>query len=123
MHNCLSYRVVFSCVILPGVMCQGRGQVPEAMSAYTNALLLDPLFVPCKVRISALLSKMNSNALPVARSILSDALRLEPTNQLAWYYLGIIHRNDGRMADAVDCFQAASMLEESDPIENFSSIL
>ncbi|KAL3603649.1 hypothetical protein D5086_004508 [Populus alba] len=65
----------------------------------------------------------DSNALPVARSILSDALKIEPTNRMAWYYLGIIHRVDGRIADAADCFQAASMLEESDPIENFSSIL
>jgi cytochrome c-type biogenesis protein CcmH/NrfG len=112
-----------SCVILPGVMLQGRGQVEEAMSAYINALLLDPSFVRCKILIGALLSKRDSNALPVARSILSDALKIEPTNRMAWYYLGIIHRVDGRIADAADCFQAASMLEESDPIENFSSIL
>lgn len=106
-----------------GVMLQGRGQVEEAMSAYINALLVDPSFVRCKILIGALLSKRDSNALPVARSILSDALKIEPTNRMAWYYLGIIHRVDGRIADAADCFQAASMLEESDPIENFSSIL
>lgn len=106
-----------------GVMLQGRGQVEEAMSSYINALLLDPSYVRCKILIGALLSKRDSNALPVARSILSDALKIEPTNRMAWYYLGIIHRVDGRIADAADCFQAASMLEESDPIENFSSIL
>ncbi|KAJ6953068.1 hypothetical protein NC652_004912 [Populus alba x Populus x berolinensis] len=83
----------------------------------------DPSYVRCKILIGALLSKRDSNALPVARSILSDALKIEPTNRMAWYYLGIIHRVDGRIADAADCFQAASMLEESDPIENFSSIL
>ncbi|CAK7346624.1 unnamed protein product [Dovyalis caffra] len=106
-----------------GVMLQGRGQVDEAMSAYINALLVDPSFVPCKILIGAMLSKRDSNALPAARSILSDALRIEPTNRMAWHYLGIIHRVDGRIADAVDCFQASCMLEESDPIENFSSIL
>lgn len=106
-----------------GVMLQGRGKVEEAMSSYINALLLDPSYVRCKILIGALLSKRDSNALPVARSILSDALKIEPTNRMAWYYLGIIHRVDGRIADAADCFQAASMLEESDPIENFSSIL
>ncbi|KAJ6405596.1 hypothetical protein OIU84_013541 [Salix udensis] len=106
-----------------GVMLQGRGQAEEAMSAYITALLVDPSFVPCKILIGALLSKRDSNALPVARSILSDALKIEPTSRMAWYYLGIIHRVDGRIADAADCFQAASMLEEFDPIENFSSIL
>jgi tetratricopeptide (TPR) repeat protein len=73
--------------------------------------------------ISALLSKIGSKALPVARSLLSDALRIDPTNRMAWYYLGMVHRDDGRIADAADCFQAASMLEESDPIESFVYIL
>lgn len=61
--------------------------------------------------------------MPVARSLLSDALRIDPTNRMAWYYLGMVHRDDGRKADAADCFQAASMLEESEPIESFDSIL
>ncbi|KAF2302233.1 hypothetical protein GH714_033824 [Hevea brasiliensis] len=106
---------------LRSVMHEGRGNVQEAMCSYANALLLEPSFVPCKILIGALLSKMGS-ALPVARSILSDALRIEPTNRMAWYYLGMVHKDDGRMADATDCFLAASMLEESDPIESFSSI-
>ena len=93
------------------------------MAAYINALLLDPGYVPCKILIGALLLKMGSKAFPVVRSLLSDALRIEPTNRMAWYYLGMAHRDDGRIADATDCFQAASILEESDPIESFSSIL
>lgn len=106
-----------------GMMFEGQGQVYEALAAYINALLLEPTYVPCKVLVGSLLSKMGPNSLPVARSILSDALRLDPTNRKAWYYLGMVHRDDGRIADATDCFQAASMLEESDPIESFSSLL
>ncbi|XP_065851106.1 protein NPG1 [Euphorbia lathyris] len=105
-----------------GVMSEGREQLQEAMCHYVNALLLDPSHVPCKIVIGSLLPKMGSNSLPVARSILSDALRIEPTNRMAWYYLGMVHKEDGRMADAADCFLAASMLEESDPVENFSSV-
>ncbi|KAJ9147118.1 hypothetical protein P3X46_029316 [Hevea brasiliensis] len=105
-----------------GFMHQGRGEVQDAMCSYINAFLLEPSYVPCKILIGALLSKMGSDALPVARSMLSDALRIEPTNRMAWYYLGMVHRDDGRMADATDCFLAASMLEESDPIESFRSI-
>ncbi|GAU31681.1 hypothetical protein TSUD_222850 [Trifolium subterraneum] len=66
---------------------------------------------------------MGSKALATARSMLSDALRIEPTNRMAWYYLGLVHKNDGRMVDAADCFQAASMLEEFDPIESFNTVL
>ena len=104
-------------------MLEGKGQVKEALAVYSNALLLDPDYVPCKILLGGFLSKMGSNALPVAKSLLSDALRIEPTNRKAWHYLGMVHRNDGRHADAAECFQAASMLEESDPIESLSSIL
>ncbi|RVW17244.1 Protein NPG1 [Vitis vinifera] len=106
-----------------GVKFEGHGQIQEALAAYINALLLDPGYVPCKILIGALLLKMGSKAFPVVRSLLSDALRIEPTNRMAWYYLGMAHRDDGRIADATDCFQAASILEESNPIESFSSIL
>lgn len=106
-----------------GVMCQRRGQTNEALAAYVNALLFEPSYVPCKILLGALLSKMGSKMLPAVRTLLSDALRIEPTNRVAWYHLALVHRDDGRLADAADCFQAATMLEESDPIESFSSIL
>jgi len=104
-------------------MLEGKGHVKEALAAYSNAFLLDPDYAPCKILVGALLSKKEAKALPVAKSLLSDALRIEPTNRKAWHYLGMVHRNDGRHADAAECFQAASMLEESDPIESFSFIL
>ncbi|CAN6701642.1 unnamed protein product [Malus baccata var. baccata] len=106
-----------------GVIFEGQGQIQEALATYIDCLLLEPCYVPCKILIAALLSKMGSTALPVARSLLSDALRIDPSNRKAWYYLGMIHRDDGRIGDAIDCFQAASMLEESDPVESFSSVL
>lgn len=105
-----------------GVMLEGRGQTQEALGSYIGAFLVDPYYVPGKILIGSMMSKMGSDALPVARSLLSDALRIDPTNRKAWYYLGMVHRDDGRIADATDCFQAASMLEESDPIESFSSL-
>lgn len=106
-----------------GLMYEGRGQTVEALAAHVNAFLLEPNYVPCKILLGDMLSKMSSAASPVARSLLSDALRIEPTSRMAWYHLGMVHRDDGRIADAADCFQAACMLEESDPIESFSSIL
>lgn len=106
-----------------GVMCERRGQINEALAAFVNALMLEPSYVPSKILIGAVLFKMGSKMLPVARTLLSDALRIEPTNRMAWYHLALVHRDDGRIADAADCFQAASMLEESDPIESFTSVL
>ncbi|GAB2294284.1 Protein npg1 [Dionaea muscipula] len=104
-----------------GLMYEGRGQEKLAAVAYMNAILFEPDNVPCKILLGSLLSKISSKALPVARGLLSDALRVEPTNRKAWYWLGMVHRDDGRIADATECFQAAAMLEESDPVESFSS--
>lgn len=105
-----------------GIIHEGQGDSENAMAAYVSALLLDPEYVPCKILIGSIMAKVTPKGLPVARSLLSDALRIEPTNRMAWYYLGLVHRDDGRLADAMDCFQAASMLEESNPIESFGSV-
>ncbi|KAI4314570.1 hypothetical protein L6164_027463 [Bauhinia variegata] len=106
-----------------GIMAEGRGQYHEAVAAYINAALVEPSYVPSRNSLGALLLQTGSQALPVARSLLCDALRIDPTNRLAWYHLGRVHKDDGRIGDAADCFQAASMLEESDPIEGFSTLL
>lgn len=108
---------------LTGVMHEKCGDSKKASGALINALIVDPSHVPCKILLGSLLAGRGSGALPVARTLLSDALRLEPTNRKAWYHLGMIHKSGGRIVDAADCLQAASMLEESDPIESFSSIL
>ncbi|KAJ1431152.1 Tetratricopeptide-like helical domain superfamily [Sesbania bispinosa] len=105
------------------VFCLKDGQSQEALNAAINSVLIEPNYVPSKILMGALVQKIEPKALPAARSMLSDALRVEPTNRKAWYYLGLVHKQDGRMADAADCFQAAYMLEESDPIESFSAIL
>ena len=88
-------------------------KIQDALAAYFNALSMEVEHVPSKVSIGALLSKQGPKFLPVARCFLSDALRLEPTNRMAWFFLGEVHKQDGRLADAADCFQAASMLEDS----------
>ncbi|XP_062197916.1 protein NPG1-like [Phragmites australis] len=105
-----------------GYMHQAREQTKDALAAYVNAFSTELEHVPSKVAIGALLSKQGLRYLPAARCFLSDALRVEPTNRMAWLYLGKVHKSDGRIADAADCFQAAVMLEESDPVESFSSL-
>ncbi|XP_039119235.1 protein NPG1-like [Dioscorea cayenensis subsp. rotundata] len=107
---------------MEGIMHEARGDTSQALSTFSDAVLVDPSHVPSKVSMGVLLWRTGSKSLSAARAFLSDALRLERTNRLAWYYLGMVHKDEGRLLDATDCFQAASMLEESDPIESFSSI-
>lgn len=105
-----------------GSMHEALNQTNLAMAAYSNGLQIDHNDASCKVAIAALLLNSGSKSLVTARSFLSDALRIEPTNRLAWYYMGMVHKHDGRLNDAADCFQAASMLEQSEPVESFSSL-
>ncbi|WVZ90781.1 hypothetical protein U9M48_037048 [Paspalum notatum var. saurae] len=105
-----------------GNIYEMQEKIQDALAAYFNALSTEVEHVPSKVSIGALLSKQGPKFHPVARCFLSDALRLEPTNRMAWFYLGKVHKHDGRLADAADCFQAASMLEDSDPVESFRSL-
>uniref|UniRef100_A0A7N0U9Z1 Tetratricopeptide repeat protein 7A n=3 Tax=Kalanchoe fedtschenkoi TaxID=63787 RepID=A0A7N0U9Z1_KALFE len=106
-----------------GCVLEKRDRVYEALIAYMNVLALEPNHVLTKVALGGLLSKMGPKVLPTARSLLADALRIEPTNRMAWFYLGVAHKREGQVADAADCFQAASMLDETNPVESFSSIL
>eukprot|EP00268_Persea_americana_P050990 TRINITY_DN5600_c0_g1_i3.p1 TRINITY_DN5600_c0_g1~~TRINITY_DN5600_c0_g1_i3.p1 ORF type:complete len:649 (-),score=142.20 TRINITY_DN5600_c0_g1_i3:192-2138(-) len=106
-----------------GVVHEAQGQTQEGFASYSDALLLDLYHAPSKVSVGATMRKTGSKSLPVARSFLSDALKLEPTNHMAWYYLGMVHRDNGRMTEASDCFLAAAMLEESEPVESFSSAM
>ncbi|XP_054822926.1 protein NPG1-like [Prosopis cineraria] len=106
-----------------GVIFEGCEEDQAALGAFFSAFILDPSYVPSKILLGSLMLKIGSKGLPVARSLLSEALRVDPTNCKAWYYMGVVHKEDGRMSDAADCFQAASMLEESDPIESFSSVI
>ncbi|KAK3118777.1 hypothetical protein QOZ80_9BG0707350 [Eleusine coracana subsp. coracana] len=105
-----------------GYMHQAREQTKDALASYMNALSTDLEHVPSKVAVGAFLSNQGPRYLPAARCFLSDALRVEPTNRMAWLFLGKVHKSDGRISDAADCFQAAVMLEESDPVESFSSL-
>lgn len=103
-------------------MHQARNQSKEALAAYVNGLATELDHVPSKVAIGAMLSTQGPKYLPAARCFLSDALRVEPTNRKAWLHLGKVHKLDGRISDAADCFQAAVMLEESDPVESFRTL-
>ncbi|CAM6088597.1 unnamed protein product [Calypogeia fissa] len=105
-----------------GVLHEAQDNVQDALAAYNNALAVDPDHVPSKVSTGALLRQRGGTSLPVARSFLTDALRSEPTNYQVWYNLGMLHKVEGRAREAADCFQASFLLDQSAPVENFSSI-
>lgn len=104
-----------------GALYEAKGLHQEALEAFANALELDPSHVPSLVSTAVILRQLHQEPSAVARSFLTDALRLDRTNHKAWFNLGLIYRADGGRSalEAAECFQAAVLLEESAPVEPF----
>lgn len=108
---------------LAGVLYKRRGQLEEAMEAFTTALDIDPMHVPSLISKAEILLELgNRSSTAVVRSFLMEALRIDRLNHSAWYNLGKMFKTEGSvssMQEAVECFQAAVTLEESMPVEPF----
>ncbi|KAK1411250.1 hypothetical protein QVD17_37797 [Tagetes erecta] len=104
-----------------GLLQQAKGQREEALTLFEKALDVDPNHVPSLISTAIVLRELNDRSLPVAKSFLTDALRLDRTNPRAWFNLGLVHKAEhGSSAlEAAECFEAAIMLEESEPVEPF----
>ncbi|XP_057469297.1 protein NPGR1 [Actinidia eriantha] len=104
-----------------GMLFETQGLYKEALVAFTVALSIEPDFVPAIVATAAVLLKIDRQSLPIARSFLMNALRLEPTNHDAWWNLGLVSKMEGSIQQAADFFQAAHELKMSAPVQSFES--
>lgn len=103
------------------MLYEAKGLDKEALKAYQNALDIDPCHVQSLVSMAMVLRRIGGKSGPVIRSFLTEALRLDRMNSWAWYNLGQFYKDEGPafIKDAVDCFEAASILKETEPIEPF----
>lgn len=102
-----------------GTIYEAQGLYKEALKAFRDALNLDPEHVASLISTALVLRRYGPQSNPAVRSFLMDALRLDKSNASAWYHLGILHKAEGRLLEAAECFQAANSLEESEPVEPF----
>ncbi|VAI24910.1 unnamed protein product [Triticum turgidum subsp. durum] len=106
-----------------GKLLEARGFLKEALGAYSKALDLDPKHVPSLICAAVALRQLGGRPLPAARCLLTDALRLDRTNHVAWFNLGLTYEDEGGSSsaalEAAECFQAAALLEETAPAEPF----
>lgn len=100
---------------------EAKGFMKEALRAYSTALDLDPKHVPSLISTATVLRQLYKKPLPVARCFLTDVLRLDRTNHVAWFNLGLLYEDEGDSAaiEAAECFRAAALLEENAPAEPF----
>ncbi|KAJ0250905.1 Protein NPGR2 [Hirschfeldia incana] len=108
---------------IEGVLYKRQDQLEEAMEAFTTALDIDPMHVPSLISKAEILLEIgDGSSMGVVRSFLMEALRIDRLNHSAWYYLGKMFKAEGSvssMQEAVECFQAAVILEETMPVEPF----
>ncbi|CAL8996213.1 unnamed protein product [Prunus brigantina] len=102
-----------------GMLFEAQSQYREALISFSVSLSIEPDYVPSIVSTAEVLMKLGSQSLPIARSFLMNALRLEPTNHEAWLNLGLISKREGSLQQAADFFQAAHDLQLSAPVKSF----
>ncbi|XP_024968743.1 protein NPGR2-like [Cynara cardunculus var. scolymus] len=104
-----------------GLLCEAKGLHKQALKANKHALDVDPGHVQSLVSIAVVFRKLGGQSGAVARSFLNEALRVNRMSSSAWYNLGLILKDEGPMflREAADCFEAATVLKETEPIEPF----
>ncbi|KAG5587290.1 hypothetical protein H5410_047724 [Solanum commersonii] len=104
-----------------GLLNQSKGLYKAALGDYSNALAVNPSHVPSLVSSAVVLRKIGKQSPAIIRSLLTEALRLDRMNASAWYNLGLLYKEGGlgSAAEAADCFEAAIILEETEPVEPF----
>ncbi|CAA3030619.1 tetratricopeptide repeat 7A-like [Olea europaea subsp. europaea] len=86
---------------------------------YKSAMeMCDPTHVPSLVCKAVLLKRISRRSSPIVRSLLTEALRLNRMNTLAWYNLGLLYKDEGGALalEAAECFKEAALLEETKPV-------
>lgn len=106
-------------VFITGKLLEAKGLRGDALSAFHVSSTLDPDHAPSMVATAALLAGLGRRARPAARSLLMNALQLDPMSHAAWLSLGRVYKMDGSLLQAADCFQAAHDLMASSPLEGF----
>ncbi|CAN1763073.1 Protein NPGR2 [Linum perenne] len=100
-----------------------KGLLKEALRAFVTALSIDPVHVASLVSTAIVLRKVGGTSNEVLRSFLMGALRIDRMNVTAWYNLGLVHKDEGllpsSLMEAADCFEAATFLDETEPVEPF----
>ncbi|XP_059279437.1 protein NPGR1 [Lycium ferocissimum] len=102
-----------------GALFQAKARHKEALVAFSVSLSIEPDYIPSIVSTAKVLVKTGNDAVPIARSFLMNALRLEPTNHEAWFNLGMLAKMEGLVQQAADFFQAAHELKLSAPVQSF----
>ena len=117
----LAVLSIYEKIYHAGKLIEAKGFMKEALRAYSTALDIDPKHVPSLISTATVLRQLYGKPLPAVSCFLTDALRLDRTNHVAWFNLGLVYEDEGDSTaiEAAECFRAAALLEENAPTEPF----
>ncbi|KAL2346479.1 hypothetical protein Fmac_000479 [Flemingia macrophylla] len=104
---------------ITGMLLEAQSLYKEAFVSFSVSLSIETDHIPSIISTAELLMKLGMQSLPIAKSFLMNALRLEPTNHDAWFNLGLVSKKEGSLQQAADFFQAAYELKHSAPVQKF----
>ncbi|KAL3013271.1 hypothetical protein AAZX31_06G043200 [Glycine max] len=104
---------------ITGMLLEAQSLYREAFVSFSVSLSIEPDYIPGIISTAELLMKLGMQSLPIVRSFLMNALRLEPTNHDAWFNLGLVSKMEGSLQQAAEFFQAAYELKLSAPVQKF----
>ncbi|GAB2221175.1 hypothetical protein Droror1_Dr00012344 [Drosera rotundifolia] len=102
-----------------GIFFKAKSLYKEALKNFTISLTMEPNYVPSIVSMADLLMNAGRGGVPVASSLLLNAVQVEPINHDAWFKLGLVAKREGLLSEAADCFQASFELKSSAPVQPF----
>lgn len=103
-----------------GMLFEAQSLYKESLISFSLSLSIQPDYVPSIVSTAKVLMKLGNQSLPIARSFLMNALRLEPTNHEAWFNLGLLSKSEGLLQQAAEFFQVAHELKMSAPVQSIA---
>ncbi|KAK1269173.1 hypothetical protein QJS04_geneDACA006265 [Acorus gramineus] len=102
-----------------GTLFEDQFSHKEALASFFTSLSIEPDYVPSMISTASIFRKLGGHSLPIGKSFLMNALRVEPMNHNAWLNLGLLLKMEGSLEQAADCFQVACELSESSTVQDF----
>ena len=96
-----------------GVAMMNQQLMEKAVVKFDAAYKLDPSLATASLNKGIAL--LNQQKLPEAEDALQQAALKEPDNPRVWYNLGLVHRGEGKTADAIADFLKVLKIDPTDP--------
>eukprot|EP00126_Sphaerothecum_destruens_P008953 Sdes_comp20393_c0_seq1m14338 len=109
-----------SCFYTHGLLKHCLGDETAAQNFYESALAVQPGHVKSLIGLGRLFYERRDPTF--AERYLNEAIELDSCSHIAWFYMGLVLKERGRLEVAAECFSMAITLEQTNPASPFDSV-